>query len=305
MTSLQNPPLSADASDPLHAPMPTRALGPTGHHASLLTLGGVKWDTQLPEDDAIALVHRAIELGVNTFDTAAGYGNGQSEARLGKALEGRRDGVWINTKTGKRDYDGACRQIDESLQRLRTDRIDLFFIHGIDNDDDLARVLAKDSVRQAIEKYRDQGVIRFAGVSGHWYKHNMQRLLEAVELDAVLLPAGLFNAAYDYDYFAEVVPAARQRKMAVLGMKVFGAGRVQHAASIEPYLRYSLHQDLDTAVIGFDSIAQLEQTVRIIKQQPGPLTPAEIESLKPEAVAVTPEFGKGEFGWVSHYRKQG
>jgi len=302
MTTLTPTPTAAAENDPLLAPMPTRALGKTGHHASLLTLGGVKWDTKLPEDDAIALIHRAIELGVNTFDTAVAYGNGQSETRLGKALEGRRDAVWINTKTGKRDYDGACRQIEESLERLRTDRIDLFFIHGIDNDDDLARVLAKDSVLQAIEKYRDQGVIRFAGVSGHWYKHNMQRLLEAVALDAALLPAGLFNAAYDYDYFAKVVPAARQRDMAVLGMKIFAAGRVQHAASIEPYLRYSLHLDLDTAVIGCDSIAQLEQTVRLVKQQPPALTAAEADALKPEALAVTQEFGKGEFSWVSHYR---
>jgi len=303
MTSLTDTPPTTTADDPLHAPMPTRVLGSTGHRASLLTLGGVKWDTRLDEDDAIALIHRAIDLGVNTFDTAVAYGNGQSEARLGKALEGRRDAVWLNTKTTRRDYDDACRQIDESLERLRTDRIDLFFIHGIDNDDDLARVLAKDSVLQAIEKYRDQGVIRFAGVSGHWYKHNMQRLIEAVELDAVLLPAGLFNVAYDYDYFAEVVPAARQRKMAVLGMKVFGAGRVQHAASIEPYLRYSLNLDLDTAVIGCDSIAQLEQTVRIIKQQPPALSAAEIDALKPEAVAITQDFDKGEFGWVSHYRR--
>lgn len=302
MTTLTQTPTAA-GGDPLLAPMPTRALGQTGHRASLLTLGGVKWDTRLDEDDAIALIHRAMELGVNTFDTAAAYGNGQSEQRLGKALEGRRDEVWINTKSSQRDYDSACRQIDESLQRLRTDHIDLFFIHAIDNDDDLARVLGKDSVLQAIETYREQGVIRFAGVSGHWYKHNMQRLLEAVALDAVLLPAGLFNVAYDYDYFTEVVPAARQRKMAVLGMKVLGAGRVKHAASIDPYLRYSLNLDLDTAVIGCDSIAQLEQTVRIVKQQAGPLTPAEFDALKPEAVSVTQDFDKGEFGWVSHYRK--
>jgi len=291
------------SQDTLLAPMPTRQLGSTGWNASLLTLGGVKWDTQIPEADAIALVHRAIELGVNTFDTAAAYGKGRSEERLGKALAGRRDGLWINTKTTQRDYDGAKEQLDASLRRLRTDVIDLYFVHGIDNDEDLAKASDPDGVLKVIDEYKRAGHIRHAGVSGHHYKHNMVRYIESQQLDAVLLPAGLFNIAYDYSYLAEVVPVARRLNVAVLGMKVFGAGRVKHAASIEPYLRYSIHQDIDTLVIGCDSIGQLEETVRIVKAEPTPLTADEVESLKPEALDVTREWDKGEFAWVNHYIK--
>src|SRR5690606_2236155 len=107
------------------------------------------------------------------------------------------------------------------------------------------------------------------------------------DFDAALMPCGVANVAYDYNYMNDVAIAARERGMAVLGMKVFAAGRVQHAASIEPYLRYSLNQPIDTAVIGCDSIAQLEQTVRIVKQQPAKLSPVELANLLPEAISIT------------------
>ena len=288
--------------DMLTAEMPKRELGNMGWQASLLTLGGVKWDTRIPESEAVALIHRAIELGVNTFDTAAGYGNGQSEERLGLALEGRRDQVWVETKTGDRDYDGAKASVERSLKRLRTDRIDLLFVHGVDNDADCEKALNPDGVLKALEEYRDAGNIRHIGVSGHWYKENMKRFVEAYPVDAVLFPAGLFNIAYDYSYLDDVLPAIRERGAAALGMKIFAAGRVAHAASIEPYLRYSLNLPIDTLVIGCDGIQQLEEMVSVIKRKPEGLSDAEVDALKPEALRVTRAFESGEFNWVSHYK---
>lgn len=291
--------------DTLLDPMPRRKLGSTGWEASLLTIGGVKWDVLVSEGEAIELLHRAIELGVNTFDTAANYGRGASETRLGKALEGRRDRVWINTKTTCRDYDGAKAELERSLERLRTDVIDLYFMHQVGGREDLARACDPDGVLKVIDEYKRAGHIRFAGVSGHHHKEHMLRMIEAADLDAVLLPAGVFNEAYNYSYVREVVPAARRSGMAVLGMKVFAAGRVKHVASIEPYLRFSIHQDIDTAVIGCDSIAQLEQTVRIVKAMPEALTVEDVEALKPEALEVTrPEkWDAHEFNWVEFYKK--
>src|SRR5947208_3597919 len=83
-------------------------------------------------------------------------------------------------------------------------------------------------------------------------------LIQQCSFEAVLFPAGLFNMAYDYSFSDTVLPIARSRNMAVLGMKVMGAGRVRHAASVEPYLRYSLNQPIDTAVIGAETMEQLE-----------------------------------------------
>ncbi len=289
--------------DALTVEMPKRELGKMGWQASLLTLGGVKWDTRISETEAVELIHRALELGVNTFDTAAGYGGGQSEERLGLALEGQRDRVWVETKTGDRDYDGAKRSVETSLKRLRTDRIDLLFVHGVDNDNDCEKALSPDGVLKALEEYRAAGNIRYIGVSGHWYKQNMKRFVEAYPVDAALFPAGYFNIAYDYSYLDDVLPAIRKRGAAALGMKIFAAGRVGHAVSIEPYLRYSVNLPIDTLVIGCDSIQQLEEMVSVIKREPDPLSEAEMDALKPEAIHVTQEFESGEFNWVSHYKK--
>src|SRR5258708_12230279 len=84
--------------DALGMPMPTRPLGRFGWNSSVITLGGVKWDTQCTDNEAVALVHRAIELGINTFDTAFIYGNGESERKLGLALAALPDRASVNTK---------------------------------------------------------------------------------------------------------------------------------------------------------------------------------------------------------------
>jgi uncharacterized protein len=295
---------SATSPDTLLSPMPQRPLGNLGWQASVLTMGGVKWDTKCTDDEAAALIHRAMELGINTFDTAWGYGNGESERRLGLALEGIRDQVWVNTKTIDRTYDGAKQQIETSLQRLRTDRVDLLFVHSLDSEEQYRQIMGPNSVLKAIEEYRAAGHVRYVGVSGHWVKDVMARIIREYPFDAVLFPIGLFNAAYGYSFLETVLPVARERGMAVLGMKVFGAGRVKKARSIEPYLRYSLNQAVDTAVIGFDSIDQLEQTVRIVKGEPEPLTDAEERALYPEALEATQSFDELEFDWVCHYKEQ-
>lgn len=290
-------------TDRATVPMPTRPLGRTGWNASVLTLGGVKWDTFIPEAEAVRLIQRAIELGVNCIDTAASYGEGRSETRLGLALQGLRDRVFVSTKTGKRDYDGARREVNQSLERLRTDYIDLYLVHGLDNDEDYAKVASRTGVLRALEEYKAAGQVRHIGVSGHWYRHNMRRIIDEYPFDAILCPVGLFNLAYNYSYIEDVVPAARQRGMAIMGMKVMGAGRAKHAASIEPYMRYSLHQPYDTLVIGCESIEQLEQLVEITKRQPPPLSQDEIAALLPEAIRITQKWDKGEFNWVKHYIK--
>jgi aryl-alcohol dehydrogenase-like predicted oxidoreductase len=287
----------------LSKPLPQRPLGKTGWNAGLLTLGGVKWDVKCSDAEAIALVHRALELGVNTFDTAHAYGDGESERKLGLALEGERHRVWLNTKIGDRSYDGAKRQLETSLKRLRTDYVDLLFVHSLDTDDQREQILQAESVLKAIEEYRAAGNVRYIGVSGHWVKEVMLRILGEYDFDAVLFPVGLFNVAYDYSFLDTVLPFARAKEMAVLGMKIYGAGRVKQAQSIAPYLRYAIHQEIDTAIIGMDSIGQLEETIRLLKSDPAPLSAAEVEALKPEALAITQEWDEHEFSWVQGYRK--
>lgn len=286
------------------AGLPTRPLGRTGWNASVIALGGVKWDTKCTEEEAIGIIRRAIELGINVVDTAHGYGNGQSEIRLGKALRGLRDRVFLSTKTWQRSYDNAMRDMEESLQRLQVDAVDLMVVHSLDNEEEYRQIMSRPSVLDAMEKLRDEGVVRHIGVSGHWVRHVLQRILLEYPFDAVICPIGLFNVAYNYTFHDTVIATAREQGIAILGMKVLGAGRARHARSIEPYLRYSLHQPVDTLIIGADSVRDVEEQVRIAASHPPPLTDEEIQALIPEALAITREFGDGEFRWISHYLEQ-
>src|ERR1044071_4948405 len=136
--TLDAPPRNTDT---LAGPMPTRPLGQFGWNSSIITMGGVKWDTQRTDDEAIELVHRAMELGINTFDTAHAYGDGESERKLGLALEGERHKVWVNTKIMERGYDGAMRQIETSLKRLKMDHVDLMFVHSVDHEEDYRKIM--------------------------------------------------------------------------------------------------------------------------------------------------------------------
>lgn len=295
--------LTESETEILTAPMPTRPLGNFGWNASVLTLGGVKWDILNDDAGAIAVVHRAMELGVNTFDTAHVYGNGESERKLGLAMQGVRDKYWINTKVIDRTYDGAMRQMELSFKRLQTDYVDLMFVHSMDNEEQFHQILAPDSVLKAVEEMKAAGHIKHIGVSGHWVKDVQARILQEYPFEAVLFPAGLFNLAYKYNFLETVLPVARSRSMAVLGMKIYGAGRVKKAASLAPYLRYSLHQAVDTLVIGMDTPAHVEATVRLIKQNLPALSEEEIADLLPEAVAITQEWDEHEFSWVQGYQR--
>jgi predicted aldo/keto reductase-like oxidoreductase len=180
--------------------------------------------------------------------------------------------------------------------------VDLMFVHSLDTEEQRRQILAPNSVLKAVEEFRAAGHIRYVGISGHWVRDAMARIVQDYAFDAVLFPAGIFNVAYDYSFFENVLPLARERNMAVLGMKIYGAGRIKHASSIEPYLRYSLNQPIDTAVIGVDSIPQLEQTVRIVKSLPAPLSEAEQAALLPEALAITQQWDEGQFAFVEGYK---
>src|SRR5689334_23287260 len=136
--------------------------------------------------------------------------------------------------------------------------------------------MAPNSVLNPMEDRRDAGHIRHIAIAPHRPPGVIARSIAEYPFESALIPAGISNLAYDYSFVDTVLPIARSRGMAVLGMKVMGAGRIKHARSIEPYLRYGLSQPIDTAVIGADTIAQLEANVRIAMGDLNPLSMAEI-----------------------------
>ena len=168
--------------------IPRRTLGKTDEKVSVLILGGVAAmkDPPTASFHPAQLAEAALNAGINYFDTAAAYGDGQSERNYGEVLATRRKEVFLATKTGDRSYDGAMRGVEASLKRLRTDHVDLLQVHGVSAKEDFARWDKPDGVMKALHKLREEKVTRFIGVTGHEDAEAMRRAIELFDFDTIL-----------------------------------------------------------------------------------------------------------------------
>jgi uncharacterized protein len=250
------------------AAMPRRPLGRTGHAVRLFSLGGQALLEQPGnEEAATAIVNRAIDLGVNYLDTARRYGSGTSEGYLGRVLATRRKEVFLASKTRERGYDGAMRNLEESLAALRTDHLDLWQCHNVMTDADLEQMFAKDGVLRAMEKAREQKVVRFAGITGHYDPHVLRRGIERYPFDTILMA---LNAAdrTRASFIEHLLPVAVERGLGVIGMKIPARGRLLRpdgVATMKDAMSYVLTLPVSTVIVGVDSVAELEENVAIAR----------------------------------------
>ncbi len=215
---------SEERQKPTKSAIPKRPLGKTGLQVSALVLGGfvAMKDPPTAKFDPAELANAALDAGINYFDTAPAYGNGQSEHNFGQVLSTRRKEVFLATKTGSRSYQGAMRDVEASLKRLRTDHLDLLQVHGTKADEDFAKWDKPDGVLKALYKLRDEKVARFIGVTGHESAESMRRAIELFDFDTVLTT---FNPTVRRRPYQQLVlPAAQKKKMGILAMKVMGGG---------------------------------------------------------------------------------
>ncbi len=255
--------------------LPMRTLGATGCRVSVLSLGGVKYNKR-SDRHAAGVVSRALDLGVNFIDTAHSYED--SERKIGLVLRDRRDGVFVATKTERRDRDGARREIEESFRRLQTDRIDLVQVHDLATEQQLAQATGPDGALRAMEEFVEAGRVRFIGVTGHRYPELLAKALEEYPFDTLLVALGAMQGAVR-PFYETVMPPAIARDVGVIGMKVMAHGWFGEEGMAEPALRYVLGLDgVATALVGVDDVRQLEQNVRVAREC-RPLSDAEREDL--------------------------
>ena len=286
---------------PVLAQLPTRMLGKTGFQATLLGLGG-EHAFSLSNNDAVAeeIVHTALELGVNYFDTAEQYY--PSEKYLGQALEGRRAQVYLSTKIDSRDPEEALPLIHRSLTLLRTTYLDNLSIHRVRNAADVERLTKKGGLVDLLQRLKDEGVVRNIGITGHYEADALLEMIRRVELDTVLLPV---NAADDhFQPFRAVRQEAKRRNMGVIAMKVSGRGRLFKECGfteMDPLLTYALSQDdVDIAIVGIDNVSQLRDNARIVRDfRPMPLSEQRRlqEQLRPHA-EIASFYKPGASGWL-------
>jgi aryl-alcohol dehydrogenase-like predicted oxidoreductase len=189
-----------------------RRLGRTGHQSSVLIYGAAAL-AEVDQDVADQSIQLALDAGINHLDVAAGYGD--AELRLGPWMPRIRDRVFLATKTDVRDADGAWAQINHSLERLRTDRVDLIQIHAVGDRDDLDRATGAGGVLDAVVRARDEGLAGAIGITGHGHQAPATHLeaLRRFPFDTVLSPLNYVlsrDPDYLHDYQALVAEVGAQ-----------------------------------------------------------------------------------------------
>lgn len=288
-----------------------RPLGSTGEMVSAIGLGGSHIaKPAVQHDESIRLIHEAIDRGINFMDNSWDYNEGQSELRMGEALsqQGSRDKVFLMTKIDGRTKEEATRQIETSLQRLKTDRIDLLQHHEVLRFDDPDRIFAQDGSMEAFLDAKKAGKIRFIGFTGHKDPRIHLYMLETAakrgfKFDTVQMPLNLMDAHFR-SFARLVVPKLAQEKIGVLGMKTFGGadGVILKSKTVEPLecLHYSLSLPTSVVITGIDSSKILDQAFEAVKTF-RPMNERQVAALlaKTESVAIN---GKYElFKTTSHF----
>lgn len=194
--------------------MEYRQLGKTGMNVSIIGFGGIV-AMNMPQEDANRAVARAIDRGVNYFDFAPSYGD--DEERLGPALKGRRDGVYLACKTGQRDKEGASKELHRSLQRLQTDHFDTYQLHGVPSIEELDKIFAPDGAMEVLIDAKERGLTRFVGVTCH----SDEVALEAFrryDFDSILFPIN-FTCWMNDGLGKEMLKAAAEKNIGRIAMK--------------------------------------------------------------------------------------
>ena len=280
--------------------MPTRNLGRTGYRVGLFSLGG-QAAVERADNEAVAvpIIERALDLGVNYVDTAAGYGGPQrwSQRYIGQVMARRRREAFLTSKTHDRTKDGSLRLLDESLRMLNTDHLDLWQLHRVTTMQDVEQIFAPGGAIEALQQAKEQRMVRFLGVTGHSDPGVLMEAIRRFPFDTILMA---LNAAdrHQRAFAPELLPLAVERQMGIIGMKIPARGRILATWSPQPganqaaweqaarpgtitirdAMYFTLSLPVSTVIIGCDTLAQVEENVRLA-QEFTPLSETQLAAL--------------------------
>ncbi|WP_291321948.1 aldo/keto reductase [Desulfonatronospira sp.] len=249
--------------------MPRRKLGRTGHQVSIFSLGGEATVQQAGrQDEAVAILEKALDLGVNYIDTSPTYGGGGSESNIGRVMARRRKEVFLASKTQDRTYDGTMRLIEQSLERLETDYLDLYQVHNVRVNNDVDQALGRQGAVRAMEKLKSEKVIRNIGITGHKDPDVLIQGITRYDFDTVLLTLNAGDIYYR-PFQEDLLEKAAEKQMGIIAMKVTAVSRILKpggAVSMQEALGYTLSFPVSTAIVGISSVEQVEENARIARE---------------------------------------
>jgi len=303
---------AAPVDTPKREAMPTRNLGKTGYKVGIFSLGGqASIERPHNEDVAVPIIEKALDLGVNYVDTSSIYGGPErwSEQYVGKVMKHRRNEAFLATKTRERTRDGSMRMIETSLKLLQTDHVDLWQLHDVGTMTDVNEIFAKGGAMEALLEAREQKIVRYLGVTGHYRPDALIEAIHRYPFDTVLMAV---NAAdpHHFSFSEQLLPLAVEKQMGIIGMKVPARGRILSTWTPPPVeqqkhswegmvlaptagtlnmrqaMYYSLSLPVSTVIIGCDTIAQLEENVQLAREFT-PLSQQQMAALTEKAQPVS------------------
>mgnify|MGYP001024866668 CR=1 FL=1 len=245
--------------------IPKRKFGKTGVEVTIIGQAGGRLSMISPEE-ARAVVRRAWELGINFFDNARSYWDGRAEQVFGEVLAPVRKEIFLTTKTTARTRKGAEADLEASLRALRTDYVDLWQIHALNEMREIEQILGPGGAMEAFEAARKSGKCRFIGVTAHRDPDVLAEMLRRYRnFDSVFMPLHAADPAY-LSFEQKVLPLALEQGLAVQAMKTFGNARLMSVLSARECLEYALSLPISIVIIGAITLGQVEDDVRIARE---------------------------------------
>ena len=296
---------AAQEKSPTSATMPTRNLGRTGHRVGLFSLGGQSaLEHENNEAVAVAIVERALDLGVNYIDTSSIYGGPErwSERYIGQVMKRRRGETFLASKTKERTRDASLRMLEQSLRLLNTDHLDLWQLHDVGTRGEVDEIFGQGGAMEALLRAREEKTVRFLGVTGHFRPDPLIDAIGRERFDTILMAVNAADA-HHFSFMERLLPLAVEKQMGIIGMKIPARGRLlaswtppplerqQHSwegvvianapgtLKMREAMYYTLSLPVSTVIIGCDSVAQLEENISLARDFT-PLTSAQMASLE-------------------------
>jgi predicted aldo/keto reductase-like oxidoreductase len=297
--------LSAAAKPDRASGVPYRTLGRTGEKVSVIGLGGYHLGKQSDPQESIRIIRAGIDEGVNFLDNCWDYNGGESEIRMGKALrDGYRQKAFLMTKIDGRNKAAAAAQLNESLRRLQTDRIDLLQFHEVIRDSDPDRIFTEGAIDVVLEA-RKAGKVRFIGFTGHKSPDVHLKMLATAskhgfKFDAVQMPLNVMDAHF-ISFEKKVLPVLTADGIGVLGMKSMGDPFILESktATAVECLHYAMNLPTSVVITGCDSLAILQQALNAARSFQ-PMDSAQVAGLLAKT-AKAAEAGQFELYKTTHH----
>ena len=286
--------------------IPYRELGRTGEKVSLVGIGGYHLGKQVDPNESISIIRKALDEGINFLDNCWDYNGGESEIRMGKALrDGYREKAFLMTKIDGRNKATASSQLEESLRRLQTDRIDLLQFHEVIRDTDPDRIFAAGGALEAVLAAKKAGKVRFLGFTGHKSPDIHLKMLATAarhhfSFDTVQLPLNVMDAHFE-SFEKKVVPVLVKNGIGILGMKPMGDHFILDSKTATPAecLHYAMNLPTSVVITGCDSPRILDQAIQAARSFK-PMAESEVSALLAKT-AEAAQAGKYELYKTSHH----